>query len=287
MLITTSQPQSGSYVTFAFDKEALKLISKVALDPIYSVEANWKLVTLVFKQSNGNKKFTSAFRDFVNPKNSKLRSGMMSGDSMELQKIIISKTNRQHLVIYRNEISGAASFDFTLANSFAASSQFPQYINWDLKMANSVVLTEVDGGMSVTSEIPYKQGVCKSSSMALTGDFTIEYKVNGSNFEQTVFGVSSDLNLPTPSTHLQGCWGLLNWHAGHFDWTNALDNIIEKNFLATAGVEYSIKFQRSGSSVTVTVNDVLFESFSYSGTMYPFARVMLPGQPIISAARIA
>jgi hypothetical protein len=120
MLITTSQPQSGSYVTFAFDKEALKLISKVALDPIYSVEANWKLVTLVFKQSNGNKKFTSAFRDFVNPKNSKLRSGMMSGDSMQLQKIIISKTNRQHLVIYRSEISGAASFDFTLANSFQA-----------------------------------------------------------------------------------------------------------------------------------------------------------------------
>lgn len=119
MLITTSQPQSGSYVTFAFDKEALKLINKVASDPIYSIEANWKLVTLVFKQQNGNKKFTSAFRDFVNPKNSKLRSGMMSGDVMELQKIIISKTNRQHLVIYRNEITGASGFDFTLSNSFS------------------------------------------------------------------------------------------------------------------------------------------------------------------------
>lgn len=458
-LIEFSQTSGNSSVSFEMNKDQVKTISKVASDAFYSNESNWHMVSFVYKNGSNNKRLTPSFKSFEDTKVSKLRYGMMSGDVMQLHKIIISKSNRQHLVIKRSEIDGASAFDFTLANSStaaawsgnsggsgsggsggvttpsysyfkifsnaafesmgtgssgatstylklsdvkfkvngspvapisadsanstgysswnslyqvidsssaslaycdnmhlgagiifgmasaispsdilitpsgqgcvpknltiygsndgvnfteikayaslsndtgdwtagsprtisltAASSQFPQYINWDLKMANSVVLTEVDGGMSVASQIPYKEGVCKSSSMALTGDFTIEYKVNGSNFEQTVFGVSSDLNLPTPSTHLQGCWGLLNWHAGHFDWTNALDNIIEKNFLATAGVEYSIKFQRSGSSVTVTVNDVLFESFSYSGTMYPFARVMLPGQPIISAARIA
>jgi hypothetical protein len=120
-LIEFSQTSGNSSVSFEMNKDQVKTISKVASDAFYSNESNWHMVSFVYKNGSNNKRLTPSFKSFEDTKVSKLRYGMMSGDVMQLHKIIISKSNRQHLVIKRSEIDGASSFDFTLANSSTAA----------------------------------------------------------------------------------------------------------------------------------------------------------------------
>jgi hypothetical protein len=120
-LIEFSQTSGNSSVSFEMNKDQVKTISKVASDAFYSNESNWHMVSFVYKNGSNNKRLTPSFKSFEDTKVSKLRYGMMSGDVMQLHKIIISKSNRQHLVIKRSEIDGASAFDFTLANSSTAA----------------------------------------------------------------------------------------------------------------------------------------------------------------------
>lgn len=120
-LIESSQTTGNSSVSFQMSKDQVKTISKVASDAFYSDSANWHMVSFVYKNGSNNKRLTPSFKSFADAKVSKLRYGMMSGDVMQLHKIIISKSNRQHLVIKRSEIDGASAFDFTLSNSSTAA----------------------------------------------------------------------------------------------------------------------------------------------------------------------
>jgi hypothetical protein len=121
LMVQNTQPVSGQTLSFQMDKEQVKTISKVASDAFYSDPSNWHMVSFVYKNGSNNKRLTPSFKSFEDTKVSKLRYGMMSGDVMQLHKIIISKSNRQHLVIKRSEIDGASAFDFTLANSSTAA----------------------------------------------------------------------------------------------------------------------------------------------------------------------
>jgi hypothetical protein len=114
-MVTVSQPVAGQPVAIEMSKELVKSISKVAADPVFSDEANWHLVTFIFKKQGSSKRLVSAFRDFDAEKSMKLRPGMLTGDVFELHKVIISKPDRSLLVVKRSEIEGVSSFDFTLA----------------------------------------------------------------------------------------------------------------------------------------------------------------------------
>jgi hypothetical protein len=120
-LIESSQTAGNSSVSFQMSKDQIKTISKVSSDAFYSNEANWHMVSFVYKNTSNNKRLTPSFKNFSANKVSKLRYGMMSGDVMQLHKIIISKSNRQHLVIKRSEIDGASAFDFSLTNNSTAA----------------------------------------------------------------------------------------------------------------------------------------------------------------------
>ena len=95
-------------------KSMVKSIPKVASSGVFSNEANWKLVSYIFKKTTNAQRIVSAFRDFDAEKSVKLKSGMVEGDEFELHKIIISTSDRTLMVIKRDEISGADSFDFVL-----------------------------------------------------------------------------------------------------------------------------------------------------------------------------
>ena len=56
---------------------------------------------------------TCGFKDFAESKSMKLGSGL-SGETFQLHKIIISKSDRTLKVVKREEISGASSFDVIL-----------------------------------------------------------------------------------------------------------------------------------------------------------------------------
>lgn len=96
-------------------KQYLKPFLKFCRILFFSNETNWKLVNFIFKHSNSARRFTPGFSgDFNKVTFCKLKPGMAQGDLFELQKIIVSDSNRNHLIIKRNEIENAFNFDFTL-----------------------------------------------------------------------------------------------------------------------------------------------------------------------------
>jgi hypothetical protein len=278
-MINKVQSQVAGKVSFTMDKALLKVLSKVTSDPFFSVESNWKLVNFVFKHNESSRRLVASFRgSFSQTKNVKIKSGMLSTDSMQLHKIIISDMNRNSVVIKRSEINGVSSFDFTLGSD-AGQPQI-NYVNWDLKYDSSIVFDQ-NGGISVPTEKSY-WWINKSSS-GLLGDFKLEYRVNGSSFFETAMGVSDNLNLPSPngSQNFQGGYALFSWHNGFFDYVEN-DSVSEIHVEAQAG-ENIVLFERVGSSVTIKINGTLVKTFIKSGTLYPLGRSWKAANPLVSS----
>jgi hypothetical protein len=113
-MVSVNQNSANNYISAEMNKDLIKQIPSVSSHAIFSIESNWKLVNFIFKHSSSSRRLVSSFRSFDSSKNTKLKANMKIGDKFELQKIIISKSDRSQLVIKRSEISGASSFDFTL-----------------------------------------------------------------------------------------------------------------------------------------------------------------------------
>lgn len=114
-MVSAVQAVAGQPVTVEMSKELVKDIAKVAADAVFSNEANWHLVTFIYKKQGSSKRLVASFSSFEAKKQMKLRPGMLTGDVFELHKIIISKADRTFMVVKRSEIESASSFDFTLA----------------------------------------------------------------------------------------------------------------------------------------------------------------------------
>lgn len=114
-MVFSAQAAAGQPVVVEMTKDLVKSLPKVSSDLMFSDEANWRLVTFVYKKQNSSKRLVASFRDFDAQKSMKLRSGMLTGDVFQLHKVIISKSNRSILTVKRSEIEGASSFDFVLA----------------------------------------------------------------------------------------------------------------------------------------------------------------------------
>lgn len=114
ILMTLDQASAGSPVSISFDKELFKQISKVSSDPVFSVEANWRMVACIFKHDSSAKRLTSGFKVFDATREMKLKTGMSSGQSYELVRMIVSDADRNLLSVERSEIENASSFDFVL-----------------------------------------------------------------------------------------------------------------------------------------------------------------------------
>jgi hypothetical protein len=120
MLVTASH-QLDQDVFVSFDKEALKQIASVAAHPLFSNEANWVMVSIVFKHNASIKRLVSGFKnDFTKTDNVKVQPDMVGGEVYELHEILISGTDREPILsIDRSEIANAASMDLTLADGNA------------------------------------------------------------------------------------------------------------------------------------------------------------------------
>jgi len=114
VLLTLTQLAQNEPIKANMEKELLKTVSKVSNNPSYLNDSEWLLVSFVFKKQGSSQRFVITFKDFASERSKKLRSGMNSGDILQLQKIIISKYNRSFLSIKRVEIENVALYDFTL-----------------------------------------------------------------------------------------------------------------------------------------------------------------------------
>ena len=115
--VSYTQSATGQPMQFTMNKNDILSIPKVMADPFFSLEANWYRVGFVFKHTTSNKRFTPSFKTFTATKRLKIRNGMVDGDSFELKKIIIYKSDRSHLVIKTNEIPSVASYLFSILGS--------------------------------------------------------------------------------------------------------------------------------------------------------------------------
>lgn len=113
-LVSAAQTTAGQPMSVTMSKGMIKALSKVSQSADFSNEANWNLVSFIFKKSSSAQRLVSSFRDFDSEKSVGLKTGMASGDQFELHKIIISTPNRTLLVMKRSEIDDVESFDFVL-----------------------------------------------------------------------------------------------------------------------------------------------------------------------------
>lgn len=130
MSLVTSSHQSGEHVQVSFDKEALKLISKVSNHPLLSNEANWEMVTIVYKHESSNKRLVSGIKnDFSKTDDVRVKSNMSGGEVYELYKILISGQDRTPILsIERSEIANASSMDLTLSGGSNPTSSYESLV---------------------------------------------------------------------------------------------------------------------------------------------------------------
>jgi len=113
-LVSASQSVAGQPVATSLDKAQLKLVPKVSSSTAFSDDTTWELVSCIYKKVGGSQRMSISFRDFSAQKLGKLKLGMSGGDSFELHKIIISKSDRTLLVLNRSDIADAPDNDFSL-----------------------------------------------------------------------------------------------------------------------------------------------------------------------------
>ena len=114
-MVTPSQPVPGGPIDVVMKAEDVVAISKVATDPVFSNQANWNLVTYVYKKVGGTQRLVTSFRDFNANKSMKLKAGMNPGDNFQLVKMIIAKADRTLLVLKRADIPDVEAYDFVLS----------------------------------------------------------------------------------------------------------------------------------------------------------------------------
>jgi hypothetical protein len=113
-LVEPTQTASGQSVSIKMDKDTLKSNTKVLSNVGFSNEANWRMVSFIFKHTGSSKRLATGFKNLSSIRLMKLKNGMLSGQKYELIKVIISKADRSILTINRNEIDNVSGFDITL-----------------------------------------------------------------------------------------------------------------------------------------------------------------------------
>lgn len=114
-LVASTQTAPGAPVAVQMTTQLLSDQPKLSADPVFSLQSNWHMVTWVFKKQGGSRRIVATFRDFSAAKSVALRSGMLSGETYQLHKIIVAKSDRTLFVLKRADIADAASYDVTLA----------------------------------------------------------------------------------------------------------------------------------------------------------------------------
>lgn len=172
-ILTISQPNAGDPVDVQVDKNEVKAISKVSSDPVFSQDSNWSLITAVFKHDSSNRRLYTVLRDFSAHELMSLKPQMMGGDKFEINKLLISKADRSHLVVRRSEIPSFINYDFTLKSSgavpplFTTETGYTDYYGLTTQHTNTIWSGYVGLSVSPRANIyisPFPAGLTEGST---------------------------------------------------------------------------------------------------------------------------
>ena len=113
-LVASTQASSGQKIISEMSKELVSALSSVSSDAAFSSSSSWSMVSYVFKHSSSSKRLVSSFKNFDGFKSTVLKSGMASGQTFELHKIIIKNASGVLKVVKRADIQDASSLDIIL-----------------------------------------------------------------------------------------------------------------------------------------------------------------------------
>jgi len=113
-LVASTQASSGEKIISEMSKELVSALSSVSSDAAFSSVSEWSMVSYVFKHNSSSKRIVSSFKNFDGFKSTVLKSGMASGQTFELHKIIVKNASGVLKVVKRADIQDASSFDITL-----------------------------------------------------------------------------------------------------------------------------------------------------------------------------
>jgi hypothetical protein len=112
-LVELLQENAGDPIQLSYDSGMLKAIPSVSGSATFSNEANWYLVGFIFKHTASSKRLYVGIKNQLTSKAMLLRSGL-SSESYELDKVILSTSDRTLLAVQRNEIEDVENYDITL-----------------------------------------------------------------------------------------------------------------------------------------------------------------------------
>lgn len=112
-LVEFIQENAGDPIQLSYDAAMLKTIPSVSGDPTFSNEANWYLVGYIFKHTASSKRLYVGIKNQLTSKLMKVRQGL-SGEIYELDKVILSTSDRTLLAVQRSEIEDVSNYDITL-----------------------------------------------------------------------------------------------------------------------------------------------------------------------------
>jgi hypothetical protein len=180
-MLVTATHESGQDVFVSFDKEALKAISSVANHPLFSDEANWEMVSIVFKHESSAKRIVSGFKnDFVKTDNVKVQPDMVAGEIYELHEILISGDGRVPILsIKREDIANASSMDFTLGEGGVEPPPPPSIASVTLSSSSSA---SVYDSFSVTASFSKSISGFASDDISVTNATISNFSGSGSSY---------------------------------------------------------------------------------------------------------
>lgn len=113
IIVLTSQAAAGEPVVIEYNANSIKAISQVSSDPVFSNDANWRLIGYVYKHSASSKRLYVGVRKTNTTKPMKLRDAL-SGELYQLDKVVLFDLNKNPLVVDKENIEDVAKYDITL-----------------------------------------------------------------------------------------------------------------------------------------------------------------------------
>lgn len=113
-ILTKSPITKGTPSTFTLNKADLALVASVAASPYYSVLANWKTVTMIFKSTTGNQSKKVTFDASESSPTAPFATSLRSLEIFYIQSILIQDFDGGSFPIQRSALNVAEfDIDFT------------------------------------------------------------------------------------------------------------------------------------------------------------------------------
>lgn len=266
--------QKNVPASFSLDKSALAAVPSVVADSYFSDSSNWSKVLLFYKSSVGNQKEVIKFDATQPSPTADFLASEKARDIFQIQKIIITDFDNGNFEVPRTQLT-VADFDVDMSGTPSTTN-----ILWVFESTSYMAPYGIDGGIEVLGGAPGSWAQAKS--VALTGDFTLEYKVTltASHFllgySKYDVPLGSDLTPERCAYFSPISYTWVDADDAQADpWVDAM-NIGQSSPLANTALNqlYTVKFERVGGLITATMyNGTSSATFTvesaYTGVVYP------------------